>query len=649
MFRLLNRPWTYLRSPSIRQLIIPAGCVLYWSQRNSTQYRLSNDSLKPLSQGDTYEMGLYLASQQESQRHIEQKRCAYLQRSRNTISFHTRKFWYLFKDHLIEPVFTLLRFIEIFAIFAPVLICYPITYFGKHHRLDNDQASSVETSGSLIWYGILRRALELAGPSFIKLGQWAGSRTDMFSRGLCHELSHLHSNAKSHSLRYSKKKICQSLGNKFEFDEIFDEFREKPLGVGAIAQVYVGKLSEKFIKRMDDQENDFSDCGTRWCAVKVIHPNCGKKINRDLKIMRFFASAIDLLPGMEWLSLPAEVEQFSILMRLQLDLRIESLNLTRFNKNFHGSLQAKFPRGFPQFSSRDVLFEEYIHGFPMASFLEVKDRLNSTELCKKVSDPFIDAFLQMLIMDDFIHADLHPGNVMIRFLKTDRFGTKNISSEQETFQVVHRLRRLARNDDPALVDELKATLRDYTPQICFIDAGLVTELNKQNRANFIALFNALARFDGYRAGELMIERSKTPETAIDKELFALKVEKLVSKVKKRTFTLGTVSIGDLLDQMLTMVRNHHVRMEGDFVSVVVAILLLEGIGRQLDPDLDLFSSSLPILREFGSQRETNSLLHDASTLSMLKIWIGLEIRQIMTLSARHMKDLVKADLLCPNY
>ena len=91
-----------------------------------------------------------------------------------------------------------------------------------------------------------------------------------------------------------------------------------------------------------------------------------------------------------------------------------------------------------------------------------------------------------------------------------------------------------------------------------------------------------------QAGELMIERSRTPETAIDKELFAFKVEKLVDKVKQRTFTLGTVSIGDLLDQMLSMVRSHHVRMESDFVSVVVAILLLEGIGRQLDPNLDLF-------------------------------------------------------------
>lgn len=61
------------------------------------------------------------------------------------------------------------------------------------------------------------------------------------------------------------------------------------------------------------------------------------------------------------------------------------------------------------------------------------------------------------------------------------------------------------------------------------------------------------------------------------------------------------------------------------------------------------NSSLPILREFGLQRESTSLLHDASTLSMLKIWIGLELRYLMSSSAKKIFDLVKSDQLCPNY
>lgn len=588
-WRFFRSPQSPLRAGSIRKLLIPTSGVLCLAQLQNSRYRLLNETLKPDSHGDTFEMGLYLSSQKEIQEKILEARARKLRRCSNVLTLYAKKLFFVIKDNIIEPVSTFFRFLELSAIFIPVLLFYPISFFGRHHVVEGDE-KILETSGSLMWYTMLRKALEWAGPSFIKLGQWAGSRTDMFSHGLCHELGKLHSNAKAHSLKYTKEKICQSLGDRYQFDEIFEEFEEKPLGVGAIAQVYVGKLAEKFIKSQDDATNtQEGEDPNRWCAVKVIHPHANRQVNRDLKIMTFFASVIDMIPTMEWLSLPNEVENFSMLMRLQLDLRIECLNLGRFNENFKDSIQVKFPKGFPQFSTRDVLFEEYIHGFPMEKFLSVKDQLKSVELCQEVSNPFIDAFLQMLILDDFVHADLHPGNVMVRFVKLNRYGTKITSSEAETYQIVHSLKKKLREKDPNFIEDFKKILMDYVPQICFIDAGLITELNKKNRINFISLFNALARFDGYQAGELMIERSRTPETAIDKEVFALKVEKLVNKVKKRTFTLGTVSIGDLLDQMLTMVRSHHVRMEGDFVSVVVAILLLEGIGRQLDPDLDLFA------------------------------------------------------------
>ncbi|SCU93610.1 LAFA_0F17304g1_1 [Lachancea sp. 'fantastica'] len=610
---------------------------------NSLQ--LQNETLQPDPEGDTFEMGLYMSSQKEIASHIRLKRKRTLSRCRSKLTRWLTRAWFRFKDTVLEPVLTTWRFVELSFLFVPVLLAYPITYFGHMVEVTDSTKSAKTSYGALLWYRLLRHVLEIAGPSFIKLGQWAGSRTDIFSHGLCVELSKLHSNAKKHSLKYTTHSLREALGVQ-SLDDVFEEFQERPLGVGAIAQVYVGKLSKEFVEKRQLQLNPEEN---RWCAIKVIHPHAARKISRDLKIMRFFAEAIDMVPTMEWLSLPNEVEQFSILMRLQLDLRIECLNLRKFNDNFKDSLQVKFPTGFQELTTRQVLFEEYLYGFPMEDFLRAKDDLKDPALSKKVSDPFIDAFLQMLILDDFIHADLHPGNVMVRFIKTDRYDSKSLSTEEDCYELVHRLKTKLKNKDDTFNEELSNIVGQYTPQICFIDVGLVTELNKRNRANFISLFDALARFDGYRAGELMIERSRTPETAVDKDLFAFKVERLVKKVKKRTFTLGTVSIGDLLDQMLSMVRGHHVRMEGDFVSVVVAILLLEGIGRQLDPDLDLFASSLPILREFGMKREGRSILQDVDTLSMWKIWLGLEVRQFMNLSVKQMHDLVKTDQLCPNY
>jgi aarF domain-containing kinase len=73
------------------------------------------------------------------------------------------------------------------------------------------------------------------------------------------------------------------------------------------------------------------------------------------------------------------------------------------------------------------------------------------------------------------------------------------------------------------------------------------------------------------------------------------MQHLVLGVKSRTFALGNIKIGDVLGEVLSMVRRHHVRLEGDFVNVVISILLLEGIGRSMDPNLDLFKRYFPFL------------------------------------------------------
>lgn len=628
--------------------------------------------LKPIETADTFENGLYAASQKEEQDLFDDYR-------RERISkgpFLARMFFrlqFVVIDYIIDPLKTIIRFVELTSIFMPVLLASPICWFGKKDR----KTGTYVRSGAKLWFRYLRWASEAAGASFIKLGQWAASRTDIFPKEMCEELSNLHSNAKAHSLSETKKILSKSFDMPFE--EIFEEFREKPLGVGAIAQVYLAKLSDKAIQRAK-QENDttvqlsldpaahehqqFLDkvivtepssfiTKKQEVAIKVLHPNVEVKINRDLKIMSFFASVINAIPTMEWLSLPDEVEQFSVLMRLQLDLRIEALNLAKFRHNFKNRLDIHFPKPFLNFSTRDVLVEEYIDAIPLSKMLDLKENFGKN-LSKEISDKGLDAFLQMLILDNFVHADLHPGNMLIRFYKNKLYRHEKeykivkTSNEEETNRITEDLLALG-DDRQAWVKRLEE-LYDlgYHAEICFLDVGLITELNHTDRVNFIDLFKALSEFDGYLAGELMVERSRTPETAINKEIFALKVEKLVDRMKQRTFALGNISIGDLLDQVLGMVRSHHVRMEGDFITVIVAILLLEGIGRQLDPELDLFASSLPVLRKLGALKEGREIMRDEDTSSMIKVWLALEVRQFIHASIQDIHALVKADMLSPN-
>jgi len=94
------------------------------------------------------------------------------------------------------------------------------------------------------------------------------------------------------------------------------------------------------------------------------------------------------------------------------------------------------------------------------------------------------------------------------------------------------------------------------------------------------------------------------------------MQHLVLSVKSQTFSLAKIRIADVLSQVLNNVREHHVKMEADFVNTVISILLLEGIGRQLDPEMDLFKSALPILRKLGKQVSTDQVMSQAGKMDV---------------------------------
>jgi aarF domain-containing kinase len=440
-------------------------------------------------------------------------------------------------------------------------------------------------------------------------------------------MSSLHSNAPAHSLEYTMRTISKAFNGR-PFDEIFEDFQDKPLGVGAIAQVYRAKLNPDLAisedqygplepKKLRQKVRENVDrlvksspqrVPSSYVAIKVLHPKVERMVRRDLRIMGFFASVINAIPTMEWLSLPDEVTQFGEMMRLQLDLRIEAANLATFRNHFQNRTTAWFPYPYIEYTTRQVLVEEFAQGIPLSAFLESGGGVFQRE----IADEGLDAFLHMLLIDNFVHADLHPGNIMVRFYKpghldlslrstppSNPIPTSDNSSEGDVTEAVLSRLRPHRSNPSAWKTALAAIDKEgYRPQLIFIDTGLVTELNTTNRTNFLDLFRAIAEFDGYKAGHLMVERCRQPDAVIDKEIFALKMQHLVLGVKSRTFALGNIKIGDVLNEVLGMVRGHHVRLEGDFVNVVISILLLEGIGRSLDPNLDLFKRLVPSPRPY---------------------------------------------------
>ena len=270
----------------------------------------------------------------------------------------------------------------------------------------------------------------------------------------------------------------------------------------------------------------------------------------------------------------------------------------------------------------------------------------------------------MLLLDNFVHADLHPGNIMVKMSKPlttrdvlshvwaslmNKVPEKLETPAPEWDDLFHKLNDAKHS--PAQWQSELSELRSqgYVPEIVFIDVGLTNTLDSTDRKNFLDLFRAVAEFDGYRSGKLMVERCRTPHLVVDEETFALKMQHIVLNVKRKTFSLGHIKISDILLDVLKAVRQHHVKMEADFINTVISTLLLEGIGRQLDPDLDLFKSSLPILRQLGRQMtseqslESMKDLHTGTFGTFIKLWVLMEARGLVNASIVNADEMVRYD------
>lgn len=183
------------------------------------------------------------------------------------------------------------------------------------------------------------------------------------------------------------RKVIESVFQQ-PFEDVFEEFDPVPIGTGAIAQVYRATLKQNLIppSYLGPRRHRKRPSGviapailqepppsvpTASVAIKILHPHVAKTISRDLSIMSFFAHLINIFPGMNWLSLPEEVDVFGRMMSRQLDLRHEAENLLIFESNFSPrNVPVTFPRPLKVWSTTDLLVEEYENALPLEAFLK---------------------------------------------------------------------------------------------------------------------------------------------------------------------------------------------------------------------------------------------------------------------------------------
>ena len=351
------------------------------------------------------------------------------------------------------------------------------------------------------WYHFFMITLQVCGATFVKLGQWAATRPDILPLDLCRELSTLYATTTCVKFDKMKEVIERELGKKME--DVFDEVDPTPLGSGCIAQVYKAHLRDS-----DD-----------WVVLKVKRPEVDHLFESDLRLLSFIARTLSTIPCMQYMKLKESIDIFTNMMYQQLDLRIEAVNLIHFRENFRDDDQFVFPYPYLNLTTSSLLVESYEPGIPLTTLMEHPSAKNSD-----IAHLGFLGFLHMMLVDNFLHADLHPGNILVR---------ENVHCQIPlTKSICHRSFRF----------------RESHSQLVFLDTGLVNKLEESQKRNFVDIFIALAHGDGHEAGRLLIERAPQPSPpVVDPEGFMRGIEDLVNdNMDNGVFNLANLEIANVL-------------------------------------------------------------------------------------------------------
>lgn len=321
-------------------------------------------------------------------------------------------------------------------------------------------------------------------------------------------------------------------------DQIFRSFDDKVLASASIAQVYNAELP--------DGES---------VVVKIVRPNIEARIKQDIQLLMVLARMADRYwQGAKRVKPVQIVEEFEKTLLNELDLVREAANASELRRYFEGSNDLYVPRVYWDYCKTRVMVIERIEGIPVSDIEQLKKHKINLELLSRKG---VEVFFTQVYQNNFFHADMHPGNIFV-------------SPENP--------------DDPKYIA---------------VDFGIMGSLSTQDQRylaeNFVAFFNR----DYRRVAELHVDSGWVDrDTRIDD--FEAAIRTVCEPMFQRP--LAEISFGQLLVRLFQTARQFNMEIQPQLLLLEKTFLHIEGLGRQLYPQLDLWDTAKPFLERWLSEQ-----------------------------------------------
>lgn len=332
-------------------------------------------------------------------------------------------------------------------------------------------------------------------------------------------------------------------------EALFKSFEKEPLASASVAQVHAAVLPDG-----------------KAVIVKVIRPGIEKVIEQDVALMLLLAQCVQRwLPEGKRLRPVEVVQDYRHTILDELDLQREAANASQLRRNFEGSDLLYIPEIYWDYCRSDVMVMERIYGIPVSDISQLHDKNINIKL---LAERGVEIFFTQVFKDNFFHADMHPGNIFVS------------------------------DKTPSL------------PQYIAVDFAIVASLSREDQhylaRNLLAIFNR----DYRQVAELHIECGWIPADTRVSE-FESAIRSVCEPIFERP--LGEISYGQILVNLFRTAQRFEMEVQPSLVLLQKTLLNIEGLGRQLYPELDLWNTAKPFLEDWMKQR-----FHPATLLEEIK-------------------------------